>query len=232
MYAEDAEALMQRNRPVIFALEPHDILPLSMAALSDAVQVFPGIRARGCVTSIAYKIPILKHVFTWVGSGSIDKENVVDMISKGESPMICVGGAHEVIYMENSSEYVLYMSPRLGYVKIAMQQGVDIVPMFAFGQRNLWDYYIPSSTWLHSLGRKIGFIPLIYTGMWGLPLAPPKAGGQVTVVLGAPVEIPKIAEPTPEQLAEYALKVIEGVQRIFEENKDKNGAAGCTLKIL
>lgn len=231
VYVEDAEALMKKTEPVIFAIEPHDILPVCMAALADPVNVFPGIHAEGCVTSIAYKIPILKHIFTWVGSGSIDKKNLIRMISKGKSPMICIGGAHEVIYMKNRTEYVLYMHSRFGYIKLAMEQGIDIVPTFAFGQRHAWDFYVPGADWIHALGRKIGFIPMIFFGLWGIPLGPPKRT-PVTVVIGAPIAVPKIKNPTLEQLSEYSAKVIESVKRIFEENKDKHGAAGCTLKVL
>jgi hypothetical protein len=231
VYAQDPEALRKETRPVMIAIEPHDILPIGMVGLTANVMPFNNIKTMGCVTSIAYKVPLVKHIFTWVGSGSADKENIIATIRAGFSPMICVGGAHEVIYMKNRNEYVLYLKHHLGYVKLAMQQGIDIVPTFVFGQRYAWDFFVPEASWVHSIGRKIGFIPMMFTGLWGLPMGPPKQV-PLTVVLGAPIAVPHLESPSSKVLEEYNDKVIESLRRIFNENKDKHGAARCTLTIM
>lgn len=53
-----------------------------------------------------------------------------------------VGGVREIFYMEKGRE-VAFLSKRQGFVKLAIQQGVDIIPCFAFGQTASYDWWKP-----------------------------------------------------------------------------------------
>ncbi|KAJ1387311.1 hypothetical protein B484DRAFT_409938 [Ochromonadaceae sp. CCMP2298] len=80
----------------------------------------------------------------------------------------------------------------MGIVKIAAQFGVPLVPTFTFNQRAAFDFYIPRAGFLHKLGRKIGFIPLYYSGWLGIPYGQPKPV-PLTLVVGSPIMVPKMA---------------------------------------
>jgi 2-acylglycerol O-acyltransferase 2 len=96
---EDLSAL-ESSGPAIFALEPHDVLPLSIFAFSDVIKGFKGHTCIGCVTSACFSVPLMRHVYTWVKAQSIDKKNLLKLLSEGFSPIICPGGVQEVTLMQ------------------------------------------------------------------------------------------------------------------------------------
>ena len=49
---------------------------------------------------------------------------MIRMIKEGVSPVICPGGVQEASLITNTKECVLYLTKRLGFVKLAMQQGI------------------------------------------------------------------------------------------------------------
>ena len=143
---------------------------------------------------------------------------------------MCPGGAQEVILMKDETEIVLFLKSRYGLVKLAMQYGVPLVPVFTFGQRATYSYYVPKSPFIHWVGRKIGFIPMIFCGIFGLPFTPPLSK-QLTVVVGEPIEIPKIDHPTSEQLKQYHTKLIESYEHLYNKFKDEYGHKDIKLRI-
>ena len=225
---EDFEAMKisaESGRPAIFVLEPHDVLPVSIFSLCDYLQALPGKRRLiGCISSACFRVPLMRHVWSWVCAESIDRTNVVRLLKDGVSVCLCPGGVKEVIYMaqqqqkkqkqiiknftkketdvasdisissptseertqdimkehsiDNSKEQssppvndddvatiidkcnrnkskseiieaegesdgfeqeecVLYLRGRKGFVRLALQHGCPLVPMFTFGQREV-----------------------------------------------------------------------------------------------
>jgi hypothetical protein len=58
-------------------------------------------------------------------------------------------------------------------------------------QRAAFNFWIPQWRWLHKLGRRIGFIPLMFSGLWGIPYAMP-GPTPLNLVVGAPIVVPKM----------------------------------------
>ena len=165
---EDLDAV-EKTGTAIFALEPHDILPLSIFAFNDSLKGFKGHSCLGCLTSACFKVPLMRHVYTWVNATSIDKKNLIKMINQNISPVICPGGVQEVTMLEKDDECVLFLKSRFGFVKLALQFGIALIPVFSFGLNKSFHYVKPSK-FLISISRKLGFVPMMFFGMWGTPL--------------------------------------------------------------
>lgn len=88
---EDVSAISSSG-PAIFAMEPHDVLPLSIFSFNDCLGAVKGHKCLGCVTSACFAVPIMRHIYTWVNAHSIDKKSLVKMLRSGISPVICPGG--------------------------------------------------------------------------------------------------------------------------------------------
>ena len=52
---------------------------------------------------------------------------------------MCPGGVMECLYMERGRE-VVYLRKRSGFVRLALQAGAPLVPVFAFGQSDFYGY--------------------------------------------------------------------------------------------
>lgn len=232
MVAEDQKAL-EKSGTAIFALEPHDVLPLSIFAFNDHIKGFSGHNCLGCLTSAAFQIPMMRHMYTWVNATSIDKTNLVKMLNNGISPIICPGGVQEVTMMEREDECVLFLKSRFGFVKLALKHGVAIVPVFSFGLRNSYNYIVPKGDFMLNLARKIGFLPMAFFGVWGAPLGPAKPC-DYTNVIGKPIAIPKIAEEniTEELILKYHTQFLEAMTALYERHKAEHGMGDVSLRII
>lgn len=234
LYFEDYEATNSCG-PSIVTIEPHDVLPVGLCSYSNAMNHLYGHQIRGCLASACFSIPGMRHVYTWARATNIERKTMRKLLSTGQSVCICPGGAQEVTYMSSpgSKEIALHLRNRYGFIKMAMQQGCAIVPTFAFNQRKVWDFWVPPFKWLHKLGRKMGFIPLVFFGIGGIPLAQAKSL-PIDIVLAKPIKVAKVGEDveiTTEMIQPYLDEFIAVTERMFERNKAKFGMADYKLVI-
>lgn len=216
--------------PSIFAIEPHDILPLSIFAFNDCLGGIRGHKCLGCVTSLCFYVPLMKHVYSWVCARSADRNNLLSMLDRGCSPVLCPGGVQEVTLMKSDKECVLYLNSRFGFIKIALQKGAPIIPCFCFGLRKTFTFWIPKSEFIINMGRHFGVLPMLFFGVWNLPFSPGKPVDYSTVI-GIPILLPKIDNPTQEDIAKYHKLYVRDISALYENHKKEFGMEDVTLRI-
>lgn len=232
MVLVDKEAV-EKSGQAIFALEPHHVLPLSIFAFNNFLCGFEGHDMLGLLTGLCFKMPLMRHVYTWVNAHSVDKKDMLSLLKKGISPVLCPGGVQEVTFLGDETQCVLYLKKRTGLFKIALQHGTPVIPVFSFGLQNSFSFWIPKAKWIQKLGRKCGALPMMFFGVFGLPMGPAKPCQYVNVI-GKPLPLPsteKIANPTNEQIKQYQEMYIEEITRLFHDYQDEFGMAGVTLRI-
>jgi 1-acyl-sn-glycerol-3-phosphate acyltransferase len=107
-------------------------------------------------------VPIIKHIYTWVNAVPADKSNIQKMIKNGISPVLCPGGVQEVTLMKSDKECVLYLNSRFGFIKLALQYGVPIIPCFCFGLRKTFAFHVPQDRYSKYIGRVTGVQPVLF----------------------------------------------------------------------
>lgn len=227
---EDLEAL-SASSPVIFATEPHDILPLSMVSFGDALKAMGTQKCIGCVSSACFSVPLMRHVWTWCAASSASRRAIVSLLNQGLSPVICPGGAREVAYLSKKKECVLFLNERLGFIKLAYRSGTPIVPVFSFGLRKQFDYWPVKNKLIQQIGRHFGFLPILFFGQFGTIFGPGKPCDLVNVV-GKPILVPKKSDPTEAELRAVSKKYIDATREIFEKYKSEYGMSEYELRIL
>lgn len=226
---EDKEKLDKVGH-AIYALEPHHVLPLSIVAFQKELAGFNMGPSVGCITGICFKVPLMRHVYTWMNAWSVDKKDIIRMLDVGISPVLCPGGVQEVLLMESDDECVLYLKRRVGFIKLAMQYGIPVVPIFTFGLQESFSYWVPKNAFINWFGRKFGAVPMVFFGVFNLPLGPAKPSNYVNVV-GNPIAVPKIDNPTSEDLVKYQQLYIDEISRIYHEYQDQYGMKGIRLRV-
>ena len=230
MILEDKEAL-EKSGPAVFALEPHDILPLSIFAFNDSLNGFSGHKCLGCLTSACFQVPLMKHIYTWVNAHSVAKKAVMKLLESGVSPVICPGGMQEVTHMKTEKECVLYLKSRLGFIKLAILYGRPIVPCFSFGLRNTFAFWQPNSKLLLAIAKRLGFLPMMFFGLWNCPLGPGKPCDYVNVV-GKPIAVERNENPSEEELRRVQAVYIAETVRIFETYKAEFGMGDVSVRVI
>lgn len=227
--AEDPDAINDA-KTCLFSLEPHDVLPVSIFWGSDYIGVFPKLKSIGCMSNAVFNIPIMRHVYTWMSASSADRKNCEKLFAKGYSLTVNPGGVKEVSYLVNKKVRTLYLRTRQNFTKLAIQNGAMLVPMYTFNQDKCFDFIVSENKSLLQIGRKLGFLPMIFFGLFGIPLGVPKPV-PLTVIMGKPIRLPQEKDPSKETVEKYHLELIAATEKIYNDNKNDYGVSDVPLVI-
>ncbi|XP_014294128.1 2-acylglycerol O-acyltransferase 2 [Halyomorpha halys] len=222
---------LDSNRNYLFCSHPHGLLAFSQfinfaLELTPIKAFFPGFRTNLAAIDLNMKYPLLRDIAMGCGLVSASKKSLTYLLNdsrKGNIVSLVIGGAEEVIYSV-PGQYRIILNKRKGFVKIALTLGCCLVPVFNFGENDIYELLIPTpGTFLYRfqmwLKSRTGFLLVIPKGRLGLPFLPKRK--PITTVVGRPIEIPKIAEPTQEQIDQYHKLYTEELLRLFNEHKHK-----------
>jgi len=242
---------------VIFAFEPHDLIPFAVFAFNSSLKRLPGrIGETGCclITGACFKVPFMRQVYSWVGSHPIDKTTFRKRLEKGQSLTMVPGGVQEVIFMmkermkrrkqlktkkkisddanEDGEDIVLFLKNRKGFVKLALEYGVSIVPVFGFHIDESFGFFIPpDGPIVRQMARSLGLLPVFYWGRWGIPFGIPRSK-RVNVVIGKPIAIPKMGNNVTDSAVDtYHQLYLEELEKLFERHKVQEGYGHRKLRI-
>ncbi|TYZ67721.1 hypothetical protein PybrP1_003470 [[Pythium] brassicae (nom. inval.)] len=210
----------------IFGHHPHGIIVLSRLAWCGGhwAAVFPGVNIRLLGASTVFKIPLARELCLWLHAVDASRSTAEKVLNAGKSAIVFPGGVPEIFLTDpNSKENALVLKKRLGFVKLAIRHGAELVPTFIFGEKWFYNVWTPPKS-VVALVRKTLKIPLIV--FWGRFLWLPKLlpeNKPYGVVYGKPIPTVKNPEPSDGEIhAMHALYVAE-VQRIFEQYKARFG---------
>lgn len=151
---------------------------------------------------------------------------------------LVVGGAQEALYARPGN-YQLVVRKRKGFLKLAIRTGASLVPVFTFGETEIFDQFSnePGSflrSYQEFFKKLTGVAPAIpyarglFEKSYGLiPYRRP-----LTTVVGAPIEVTKNPEPSPAEIEELQEKFIAAITKLFEDHKDKYLLNPETAKLI
>ncbi|KAL3764323.1 hypothetical protein ACHAW5_008920 [Stephanodiscus triporus] len=230
---EDEDDLIrhsERNKSLIFAFNPHDVLPYSVFCFNPSLRRLPGkIGKDGCalMTSAVFGIPFIRHVYSWVRCLPVDKRTFLRRLHDGQSFAFSPGGVQEVLLLNPAKphELVLYLKQRKGFIKLALTTGSPVVPVFAFNLDGSYGYWLPRGPFVEKISRAVGIAPLVFWGRWGIPFGIPHPR-KSHVVIGRAIDMPKNTEGenvTQELVDEWHAVFLEELELLFERHKNEAG---------
>ncbi|KAI2561921.1 DGAT2 isoform 4 [Pan troglodytes] len=226
------------TRNYIFGYHPHGIMGLGAFCnfSTEATEVskkFPGIRPYLATLAGNFRMPVLREYLMSGGICPVSRDTIDYLLSKngsGNAIIIVVGGAAESLSSMPGKNAVTLRN-RKGFVKLALRHGADLVPIYSFGENEVYKQVIfEEGSWGRWVQKKfqkyIGFAPCIFHGRglfssdtWGLvPYSKP-----ITTVVGEPITIPKLEHPTQQDIDLYHTMYMEALVKLFDKHKTKFG---------
>jgi len=151
------------------------------------------------------------------------------LMSRGESVCMIPGAYQEATCFTYGKDRVA-LNKRRGFVKYCLRHGYRLHPVYTFGESET--YYTLGGfesfrLWLNNWG-----IPTVV--FCGLPWCPmlPRRNCELLTFLGEPLELPRIEEPTSEQVDEWHAKYVQALRDLFDKHKAEAGRPDATLEVL
>jgi 2-acylglycerol O-acyltransferase 2 len=132
--------------------------------------------------------------------------------------VLLVGGVREMFNVQ-PGVYKLFLKKRKGFVRLALETGASLVPVFSFNEVEMFNQRI------HEPGSRINRLQLFFLkhakasffdisgrGLFGwIPFKT-----EITTVVGDPINVFKKPSPTVEEVDELHRKFIEAVRNLFD----------------
>ncbi|KAI8819413.1 diacylglycerol acyltransferase [Fimicolochytrium jonesii] len=227
-------AELDPSRNYLFGYHPHGIIALGSflnfgTEASSFSHKFPGLNIRLMTLQTNFNLPLWREVLLSLGISSVSRRSCDNILNKGpgHSCMIVVGGATESLHAFPGIADLI-VRKRLGFIKVALRNGADLVPVYSFGENDLWDQ-VPNPPGsavrtMQALFQKyMTFAPPLFFGRgvfnYSFGIMPYRRA--VVSVVGRPIECPKIENPSQEILLEYQQKYLDELMHIWDTYKDK-----------
>ncbi|KPP77281.1 diacylglycerol O-acyltransferase 2-like [Scleropages formosus] len=221
-------AELSPNKNYILGSHPHGIMCMGAISCFSTTyggfsQAFPGMRVTLAILAGLFRLPIFRDYLMSAGMCPVSKPSLEYLLSrngKGNAVVIVTGGAAESLSSAPGVNTVV-MRQRKGFVRLALEYGADLVPVYSFGENELFQQVVFSegsmTRGLQIAFKKImGFAPCLFMGQsWGLlPYKTP-----VTTVVGSPIAVPRMAYPSEETVDHYHSLYMEALTKLFHDHK-------------
>ncbi|GAB7359256.1 hypothetical protein MBLNU230_g5913t1 [Neophaeotheca triangularis] len=230
---------LEPTRKYIFGYHPHGIISHGAFAAFATESLgfstlFPGITNTLLTLDTNFRIPLYRDYALRMGLASVSRESCENLLSKGgrngegmgRAITIVVGGARESLDAE-PFKLRCVLKKRKGFVKLAIRQGADLVPVLAFGENDLYDQFDATrNPWIHrgqmAVKKLIGFtVPLFHArGIFNYDVGLMPYRRPLDIVVGKPIRVQQQKNPDSAYVDQLHEAYTEELLRIWDEWKD------------
>lgn len=225
------EEKLDHDQQYIFAQFPHGAMSighlLTFTNGAGFLDLYNGDKRDLAATGLFY-IPLLRDLCILLGCVDASKKTAVYNLKAGRSILIFVGGEKEQLNTKEN-EHKIYLKNRKGFVKLALEHNCKLVPMYVYGENEVYvnsQFGMAFRNWLQR-NFQIG-LPIVFH------LLPKKVG--LHLEIGKPLDFIRKnsnTSVTDQEINEYHDQFCQSIENLFNNTKHKYGVSkDRTLQIL
>lgn len=182
---------------------------------------FPGIQTHLLTLASNFKLPFFRDFIMALGTGSVSRASCENILRQGPgtSITIVVGGATESLKAHPGTAD-LTLRRRLGFIKIAIRNGASLVPVFAFGENDIYAQLAnEKGTAIYQFQKRFqalfGFtLPLFHgRGVFNYHIGLLPFRHPIVACVGRPIETVQNKHPTQAEIEEVQERYIAELKR-------------------
>ena len=214
-----------RSEKVLLCTHPHGIISLSMANALN-LHDSPLKNFIICGTRFVRYLPLSGIFVRWAGIEGVDHQHFQDFMNKGKN-ILFVPGGFECATLTNHRKDRVFIKNRKGFIKYSLRYGYKIYPCYNFNENKLFYTF----NGLESVMFYLNKIKMPGCFFFGKFLFFPRNDLDLCTVIGKPLELPVIQNPSKEDVNKYHKMYIDSLLSLYNRYK---GEFNCceTLELL
>mmetsp|Transcript_19962 Transcript_19962/g.46837 ORF Transcript_19962/g.46837 Transcript_19962/m.46837 type:complete len:367 (-) Transcript_19962:46-1146(-) len=159
---------------------------------------------------------------------SADKRTFQKLMACGENISMVPGGFQDAVAYRFGVECTV-LKRRKGFIKYCLQYGYRVHPVYTFGESQTFHAF----SGLRRLRMKISENNIPMVAFFGWPLLPflPRPEAKLLTYVGAGLDLPKIQEPSAEDVDKWHGEYMKALAKLFNENRAEAGWPSAELEI-
>ncbi|XP_048450043.1 2-acylglycerol O-acyltransferase 1, partial [Rhincodon typus] len=225
----------------LFGFHPHGVLVAGAfgnfcTEATGFSHLFPGLTSYLLMLPFWFKVPFFREYIMCGGLVSSEKQSANYILSQeggGNVAVVAVGGAPESLDARPGA-LKLRVLGRKGFIKLALKTGAHLVPVFSFGENELFNQVEnPPGSRLRVIQDKLQKVmglalPLFHArGIFQYSFGLVPFRNPVYTVVGKPIAVQQNVSPSREDIEKLHGEYLEQLVALFEENKTIYGIAEC-----
>ncbi|XP_069375035.1 2-acylglycerol O-acyltransferase 2-A isoform X4 [Paralichthys olivaceus] len=221
----------------IFGFHPHGVLVAGAfgnfcTESTGFSRLFPGLTSHLLMLPFWFRVPLFRDYIMSGGLVSSSKSSLSYLVNRpegGNVAVIAVGGAPESLDARPGA-LTLQVRNRKGFIKLALKYGAQLVPVFSFGENELFDQMEnPSGSNLRTLQNRLqsimGFaVPLFHArGVFQYSFGLMPYRKSIHTIVGKPILVAQTPCPSSEDIESLHQVYLTCLNDLFEQNKHTYG---------
>ncbi|KAG9468709.1 hypothetical protein GDO78_022117 [Eleutherodactylus coqui] len=221
------------SKNYVFGFHPHGVLIAGgftnfCTEATGFSDLFPGITPYLLMLPLWFRAPFFRDYIMTGGLIPSNKESAAYVLSQkkgGTAVVIAVGGAAESLDARPGACSLLLKNKK-GFIKLAIEHGASLVPIFSFGENELYDQVEnPKGSLLRTVQEKLQklmgvALPLFHARgvfQYSFGLIPYRR--PINTIVGKPIPVVENPNPSVEEVDRMHKLYMQKLSELFEEHK-------------
>lgn len=226
---DESRARVKPDDKALFAFHPHGILACGFGMNGVHGRAFQDTNTRWLVAENLFWFPGMRDLLHWMDASSVDRETFVTLLERGQNIGFLPGGFEDATLFRRGKHRV-YLTKRIGFIKLALQYGYKVYPVYTFGEEltfTAFPYWLKQRLQLNALRVPAA---LFVGSPWCFFM--PRSDVDLVTVVGQPLQLPTIPAPTSAEVQHYHRLYVQALQALFDKFKGTYAAdPDATLEV-